>query len=925
MNTYRFYEQGGTHVLGTFSGNTLLGERTFNIKRLEAIEYQGKIDIKDKVTEKYILKEQVYTNILKEDGTVWGNNVANSVIELNIFLNSIPYNIADLQDIPYPKVDNGYLKFQDGDYDWETLAVPSPPPESTDFLSEGVTNLYFTNTRVDERIALTNLEDLNNVEFADVQGSQIISFNSTTSKWENTNLPISSPWTVNASSITYTNGNVGIGTTTPQESLSVVGRIALNDGNSNVAIGNDANTQTTGSFNTAIGVGALRGVGGATFNRNVGVGYGAGNGLTTGSDNVLVGKEAGTAITTSLNNTAVGSNALGSLVANTTLATRGDNIAIGANALNALSSGSGNYGQLNVVIGTNAATRSGQGQIANTAQMNVIIGANAYQLGDGGYGNTIVGHEGGNALVNEQGQTLIGHRVALNASTNQPYNNSSVVIGSLAGENSNLDRNVFIGGNGAGSNGTGNLNVFIGSNSRGESAIVGSVAIGANTRVFASGAIAIGNGSKGNGNSVAIGQLAMYQSTSTATDSVAIGQNVLVQSQTPANYAIGKDSLQQLVSGNDNISIGRNVGDTLTSASYNTMLGSNTRTLATAGDGNTHLGYAAGALLEGSNNTIVGREAGNGVNGSSDVSNITAVGYRAAYLVQTANVTAVGYQALSSLTTGADNTAVGFQAGTALSTGVKNTLLGHRAGAGISTGTDNVCIGVDVGGTLNGVRNVYIAGRSLTGSTTDTIRIGVDASGGNNSIAIGVQSNARIAGVAIGRSAGLNNSGDFIVAVGSGTQAAGGATAVGHDSRAGVNSVSIGLRAGEGTTGAANNTIIGYWAGLHSTGSRNVFIGFQAGRYETNSDRLYIENSNSTSPLIYGEFDNDLVRINGSFEATGGYGFGGQTASAIQTGYTPTNVTTTRSFNADSVTLDDLADVVGTLIEDLKTKGLILA
>jgi hypothetical protein len=47
-----------------------------------------------------------------------------------------------------------------------------------------------------------------------------------------------------------------------------------------------------------------------------------------------------------------------------------------------------------------------------------------------------------------------------------------------------------------------------------------------------------------------------------------------------------------------------------------------------------------------------------------------------------------------------------------------------------------------------------------------------------------------------------------------------------------------------------------------------VLIGYQAGStLTTESNKLYIENSNSSSPLIYGEFDNDLVRVNGKFEA----------------------------------------------------------
>ena len=41
-------------------------------------------------------------------------------------------------------------------------------------------------------------------------------------------------------------------------------------------------------------------------------------------------------------------------------------------------------------------------------------------------------------------------------------------------------------------------------------------------------------------------------------------------------------------------------------------------------------------------------------------------------------------------------------------------------------------------------------------------------------------------------------------------------------------------------------------------------LGYQAGYSETGSNKLYIENSNSATPLIYGEFDNDLVKINGA-------------------------------------------------------------
>jgi len=74
----------------------------------------------------------------------------------------------------------------------------------------------------------------------------------------------------------------------------------------------------------------------------------------------------------------------------------------------------------------------------------------------------------------------------------------------------------------------------------------------------------------------------------------------------------------------------------------------------------------------------------------------------------------------------------------------------------------------------------------------------------------------------------------------------------------------LGRGAMQGNPNGGSNTVIGFQAGrpasLPSGGTasynRNVFIGFQAGANETNSDRLYISNTNTATPLIYGEFDN---------------------------------------------------------------------
>jgi hypothetical protein len=60
------------------------------------------------------------------------------------------------------------------------------------------------------------------------------------------------------------------------------------------------------------------------------------------------------------------------------------------------------------------------------------------------------------------------------------------------------------------------------------------------------------------------------------------------------------------------------------------------------------------------------------------------------------------------------------------------------------------------------------------------------------------------------------------------------------------------------------NVMIGWQAGANvTTGDDNIFIGRQAGFNEGGNHKLYINQGFEDNPLIYGEFDNDLFRING--------------------------------------------------------------
>lgn len=69
------------------------------------------------------------------------------------------------------------------------------------------------------------------------------------------------------------------------------------------------------------------------------------------------------------------------------------------------------------------------------------------------------------------------------------------------------------------------------------------------------------------------------------------------------------------------------------------------------------------------------------------------------------------------------------------------------------------------------------------------------------------------------------------------------------------------------------NTALGFNAGAYlKTGSSNIFLGSNAGNniaFDSISNKLIISNSNTTSPLIYGQFDSSVVTINGDLRVTG--------------------------------------------------------
>ena len=91
-----------------------------------------------------------------------------------------------------------------------------------------------------------------------------------------------------------------------------------------------------------------------------------------------------------------------------------------------------------------------------------------------------------------------------------------------------------------------------------------------------------------------------------------------------------------------------------------------------------------------------------------------------------------------------------------------------------------------------------------------------------------------------------------------------------YDNVEGDSNVATGYRALTNNFTGSSNTGLGSEAGYsNQTGSNNIFLGYQAGYNETGSNKLYIDSSNTATPLIYGDFASDALTINGTLNSTG--------------------------------------------------------
>lgn len=224
----------------------------------------------------------------------------------------------------------------------------------------------------------------------------------------------------------------------------------------------------------------------------------------------------------------------------------------------------------------------------------------------------------------------------------------------------------------------------------------------------------------------------------------------------------------------------------------------------------------------------------------------------------------------SSTTVGAGTCVrIGKSSGSALSSvttnnpTTNNTFVGFNTGFLNAAGSDNTFVGWGAGYSNNGSTAAYntFLGRSAGGANT---------TGGNNTFVGGLTGLKNTTGpnnVFIGFGAGSNNAtGGNNVCTGWGS---------GPNASA-WNNCTYGFLAGNLSTGGSNvligsesgynsgsyNVLIGSNSGYNS-GSYNVMIGHQSGQNETGSNKLYISNSNTTTPLIWGDFAASQLKLNG--------------------------------------------------------------
>lgn len=285
-------------------------------------------------------------------------------------------------------------------------------------------------------------------------------------------------------------------------------------------------------------------------------------------------------------------------------------------------------------------------------------------------------------------------------------------------------------------------------------------------------------------------------------------------------------------------------------------------------------------------NTIIGGEAGKLI--TTGIGNI-AIGYQSLYNNNCEYNVGIGYQSLYTNSSGCGNVGIGYKSGYNNTTGSDNVALGTYALSGNCTGWGNIAIGsYTLYKNKNNSGNIALGTFTLCNNTTGYMNYGIgqevlsnNISGANN-IGMGYlavyHNETGCYNIGIGSTAiCLNHTGSHNIGIGReallSNYSGGSNISIGNYNSKyscnGSNNIGLGNCSLYSNSDGHRNIAIGNNA-LYSvyTGCDNVAIGNYAGYTETGCNKLHIAN-NSTSSLIYGEFDNRIVTINGNLNISG--------------------------------------------------------
>ncbi len=352
---------------------------------------------------------------------------------------------------------------------------------------------------------------------------------------------------------------------------------------------------------------------------------------------------------------------------------------------------------------------------------------------------------------------------------------------------------------------------------------------------------------------------------------VSLGARTLHNNSTgDYNTAIGYEALVSNTSATDNTAIGMSSLYTNTTGTRNVALGMTALFYNSTGSENVAVGYLAGHNSTGSRNLFLGHRAGYFETGDDKlyIENSNSSTPLIGGDFSTDEVVINGSLAIKDGTQGANKVLISDANGKAswqiATTGASeindlsdakqdgsSLYLGPNTG-NFDDGTDNQNVGV-------GYRSLLNNSSGFQNNATGYLSLSLNTTGHGNS-AFGTyslyNSTTGMHNTAIGNNTLNDNiSGAYNTAVGTTTL---------YHNTTGNNNTASGFGALKSNIVGTNNTAFGTQAGMNSLGSKNIFLGSKAGYNETGSNKLYIENSDSSTPLIGGDFNTDEVTINGS-------------------------------------------------------------